>query len=177
MSCVCGVPFLWRGGVSCPVSAAWHSCDGVGCHVLCLRHGIPVTGWGVMSWVCGMAFLCGITLVKVLLQQTGTVVIWPQMLLNNFKPYQTKQTCTALKFPISHLIQCTLFNYYVQCIVISDYFLLLYVLSYYLSTVLITFYISVDITFWEFPFTFKTLLFFQFKGSNASSLYIRVAQW
>ena len=42
MFCVCGMAFLWRGGGSCPVSVAWHSCDGVGGHVLCLRHGIPV---------------------------------------------------------------------------------------------------------------------------------------
>ena len=32
-------------------------------------------GLGVMSCVCGMAFLCGSTLVKVPLLQTGTVVI------------------------------------------------------------------------------------------------------
>ena len=34
-----------------------------------------VTGWGVMSCVCSMAFLCGSTLVKVPLLQAGTVVI------------------------------------------------------------------------------------------------------
>ena len=34
-----------------------------------------VTGWGVVSCVCGMAFLCGSTLVKVPLLQAGTVVI------------------------------------------------------------------------------------------------------
>ena len=32
-------------------------------------------GWGVMSCVCGMAFMCGSTLVKVPLLQAGTVVI------------------------------------------------------------------------------------------------------
>ena len=45
-------------------------CDGVGCLVLFLY---TVTGWGVMSCVCGMAFLCGSTLVKVPLLQAGTV--------------------------------------------------------------------------------------------------------
>ena len=93
--CVC---ILWRGGVSCPISVY---CDGVGCHVLCLY---TVTGWGVMSYVCilwrggvschtscGMAFLCGSTLVKVPLLQAGTVAIWPQM----FKHKQTnKMTLT-----------------------------------------------------------------------------------
>ena len=39
---------------------------------LCLY---TVTGWGVMSCVCGMAFLCGSTLVKLSLLQTGTVAI------------------------------------------------------------------------------------------------------
>ena len=34
-----------------------------------------VTGWGVMSCVCGMAFLSGSTLVIVLLLQAGTVAI------------------------------------------------------------------------------------------------------
>ena len=34
--CVC---ILWLGGVSCPVSVY---CDGVGCCVLCLWHGVPV---------------------------------------------------------------------------------------------------------------------------------------
>ena len=32
-------------------------------------------GWGVVPCVCGMAFLCDITLVKVPLLQAGTVVI------------------------------------------------------------------------------------------------------
>ena len=44
-----------------------------------------VTGWGVMSCVCGMAFLCGNTLVKVSLLQVGTVVIWPQLLKSDVK--------------------------------------------------------------------------------------------
>ena len=48
-----------------------------------------VTGWGVMSCVCGMAFLCGNTLVKVPLLQVGTVAIWPQMFKSDFKPQQT----------------------------------------------------------------------------------------
>ena len=47
-------------------------CDGVGCRVLCLY---SVTGWGVMSCVCGMAFLCGSTLVKVPLLQPGIVAV------------------------------------------------------------------------------------------------------
>ena len=52
-----------------------------------------VTGWGVVSCVCGMAFLCGSTLVKVPLLQAGTVVRWPQMFQSNVKPKQTnKQT-------------------------------------------------------------------------------------
>ena len=39
---------------------------------LCLY---TVTGWGVMSCVCGMAFLCGSTLFKVPLLQVGTVAM------------------------------------------------------------------------------------------------------
>ena len=39
---------------------------------LCLY---TVTGWGVMSCVCGIVFLCDSTLVKVSLLQAGTVVI------------------------------------------------------------------------------------------------------
>ena len=31
-----------------------------------------VTGWGTMSFVCGMAFQCGSTLIKVSLLQVGT---------------------------------------------------------------------------------------------------------
>ena len=38
---------------------------------------VSVTGWGVMSCVCSMAFLCGSTLVKVPLLQAGTVAVWP----------------------------------------------------------------------------------------------------
>ena len=45
-----------------------------------------------MSCVCGMAFLCGSTLVKVSLLQAGTVAIWPQMFQSDVKPKQTKQT-------------------------------------------------------------------------------------
>ena len=57
---------------------------------LCLY---SVTGWGVMSCVCGMAFLCGSTLVKVSLLQAGTVAIWPKMFQRDVKPKQTnKQT-------------------------------------------------------------------------------------
>ena len=37
---------------------------GLPCVYIC-----TVTGWGVMSCVCGIAFLCGSTLVKVPLQQ------------------------------------------------------------------------------------------------------------
>ena len=44
-----------------------------------------MTGWDAMSCVCGMAFLCGSTLVKV-----GTVVIiWPQLFKSDVKPQQT----------------------------------------------------------------------------------------
>ena len=32
-------------------------------------------GWGVMSGVCGMAFMCGKALVKVSLLQAGTVLL------------------------------------------------------------------------------------------------------
>ena len=53
---------------------------------LCLY---TVTGWGVMSGVCGMAFLCGSTLVKVSLLQAGTVVIWPHMFQSDIKPKHT----------------------------------------------------------------------------------------
>ena len=34
-----------------------------------------VTGWGVMSCVCGLTFLCGSTIVKVPLLQAGNVAI------------------------------------------------------------------------------------------------------
>ena len=44
-----------------------------------------VTGRGVMSCVCGMAFLCGSTLAKVPLLQAGTVAIWPQMFKTDVK--------------------------------------------------------------------------------------------
>ena len=76
-SCVfqCDVPHQWiaQRQVS-PVSVY---CDGV----------------GVVPCVCGMAFLCGSTLVKVPLLQAGTVVIWPQMFQSDVKPKQTnKQT-------------------------------------------------------------------------------------
>ena len=52
-----------------------------------------VTGWGVMSCVCGMVFLCSSTLVKVPLVQAGTVAIWPQMLKRdvNVKHKQTNK--------------------------------------------------------------------------------------
>ena len=62
VTCRPRVCILWRGGVSCPMSVY---CDGVGRCVL--------------SCVCGMAFLCDNTLVKVLMLQAGTVMIWPQM--------------------------------------------------------------------------------------------------
>ena len=42
-----------------------------------------------MSGVCGMAFLCGSTLVKVPLLQEGTVAIRPQMFKSDVKPKQT----------------------------------------------------------------------------------------
>ena len=45
---------IWQAG------AVFVYCDGVGCHVLCLRHGI---------------LQCGRTLIKALLLQAGTVVI------------------------------------------------------------------------------------------------------
>ena len=44
-----------------------------------------VTGWVVMSCVCGMTFLCGSTLVKVSMLQAGTVAIWPQMFKSDVK--------------------------------------------------------------------------------------------
>ena len=47
-----------------------------------------VTGWGVMSCVCSMVFLCGSTLVKVSLLQEVTDVIWPQMFKSDVKPEQ-----------------------------------------------------------------------------------------
>ena len=47
-------------------------------------------GVGIMSCVWGMAFLCGSALVKVLLLQAGTVMIWPQMFKSDFKSKQTK---------------------------------------------------------------------------------------
>ena len=53
-----------------------------------------VTGWGVTSCVCSMAFLCGSTLVKVPLLQAGTVAIWPQMFKSYVKP-KTKQKIDA----------------------------------------------------------------------------------
>ena len=49
-------------------------CDEVGCHVLCLRHGI---------------LQCGSTLVKVPLLQTGTVVVRPQLVTNEILPQPT----------------------------------------------------------------------------------------
>ena len=48
-----------------------------------------VTGWGAMSCVCGMVFLCGSTLVKVPLLQAGSVVIWPQMFKSDVKRKRT----------------------------------------------------------------------------------------
>ena len=56
---------------------------------LCLY---TVTGWGVVSCVWGMAFLCGSTLVKVPLLQADTVAIWPQMFQSDVKPKQTNKT-------------------------------------------------------------------------------------
>ena len=46
-------------------------------------------GWGVMSFVCGLAFLCHIELVKKPMLQAGTTAIWPQMFKSNVKPQQT----------------------------------------------------------------------------------------
>ena len=54
-------------------------------------------GWGVMSFVCGISFLCGSTLVKEPLLQAGTIVILPQMFKSNVKPQQTK-TVLCCKF-------------------------------------------------------------------------------
>ena len=59
-----------------------------------------VTGWGVMSCVCSMAFLCGSTLVKVPLLQAGTVAIWPQMLQSDVKPKQTNKQKLCLIYPL-----------------------------------------------------------------------------
>ena len=61
-----------------------------------------VTGWGVMSCVCGMAFLCGSTLVKVPLLQAGTVV----MLKSDIKPKQTNKQ-TIFKNKIYHCLKFT----------------------------------------------------------------------
>ena len=55
---------------------------------LCLY---TVTGWGVMSCVCVMAFQCGSTLFKVPLLQAETVAICPQMFDSDVNPQQ-KQT-------------------------------------------------------------------------------------
>ena len=53
---------------------------------LCLY---TVAGCGVMSCVCGMAFLCGSTLVKVPLLQAGTVaIILPETFKSDVKPKQ-----------------------------------------------------------------------------------------
>ena len=57
-------------------------------------------GWGFMSCVCGMVFLCGSTLVKVPLLQTaaGTDVIGPQMFKSDVKtkhPIKQIQRLTA----------------------------------------------------------------------------------
>ena len=77
----CDVPHQWlaqrQGGPVCVY------CDGLGCHVLCLY---TVMGWSVMSCVCGMAFLCGSTLVNVPLLQAGTIAMWPQMFKSDVKP-------------------------------------------------------------------------------------------
>ena len=56
-----------------------------------------VTGWGVVSCVCGMTFLCGSTLVKVPLLQAGTVVIWPQMFQSDVKPTHKEALCEQCK--------------------------------------------------------------------------------
>ena len=82
---------LWWDMVSCPVSV---HCEGLGYDVLCLY--TTVAGWGVMSCVCGMTFLCGSTLVKVPLLQAGTVVIWPQMFKSDVKPKQTNKKSRLL---------------------------------------------------------------------------------
>ena len=55
-----------------------------------------VTGWGVKSCVCGMAFLCGSTLVKVSLLQAGTIVIRPQMFKSDVKPKTKQMTINCL---------------------------------------------------------------------------------
>ena len=49
-------------------------CDGVGCHVLCLRLGI---------------LHCGSTMVKIPLLQAGTVFIWPQLFKSDVLPQLT----------------------------------------------------------------------------------------
>ena len=53
-----------------------------------------VTGWDAMSCVCCMVFLCGSTLVKVPLLQSGTVVVWPKIMFkSDVKPERAnKQT-------------------------------------------------------------------------------------
>ena len=65
-------------------------CDGVGCHVLCLRH--------VMS------FLCVSTLVKVLLLQAAAVAIWPQML----NPKQTNKLANDNKYHYINVLRFAL---------------------------------------------------------------------
>ena len=82
-SCVfqCDVPHQWIAQRQ--VGPASVYCDGVGCHVLCLRHDISV---------------CGSTLVKVPLLQAGTVAIWPQMfqsvvIQTNKQSIQQKRYC------------------------------------------------------------------------------------
>ena len=42
-----------------------------------------ITGWGVMSCICSMKFLCGSTLIKMPLLQVSTVAIWPQIRFYN----------------------------------------------------------------------------------------------
>ena len=59
-----------------------------------------VTVWGIMSCVCGIAFLCGSTLIEVPLLQAGTVVIWPQMFKSDVKPKHTnKIECMVMHRP------------------------------------------------------------------------------
>ena len=60
-------------------------------HKYCLQFTMRIGNINQMSCVCGMAFLCGSTLVKLLLLQVGTVMIWPQMFKSKVKPKQTNK--------------------------------------------------------------------------------------
>ena len=59
-----------------------------------------VIGWGVISCGCGMTFLCGSTLVKVSLLQTGTIAMRTQMFKSNVKPKQTNKNIDMISLCI-----------------------------------------------------------------------------